>query len=239
MELTQIDSQPDEYFISCAKCQHDGGTGVCVDGVWFFDPRAGTFEGSEFSSLFCCTSCISWFRRNSRNWFQDDIEREWIRITKSGLKKWDRDSWVGSEEKSAAFVENIMRKQSDKKVNQKRAKKTGRSSVSTDGSESVVLLKRKRKRPAVLDPGKRPAVSDPGDSASLPSTSSFVMERYNPKTTFTSFQQGVKMLHAFLNMCHNTDSTSDNHISESVHNIVTMQVGLLETIMKTLQEHIR
>ena len=144
------------------------------------------------------------------------------------MKKWERESWVGSEEKSAAFVENIMRKQSDKKVNPKKPKKTGPTSD----------LRRKRKRPVVvLDPGKRPAVSDPGDSASLPSTSSSVMERYNPKTTFTSFQQAAKMLHAFLNMCH--DSTSDNHISEGVHNIVTMQVGLLETLMKTLQEHIR
>jgi len=235
MDLTQIDSQPEEYFLSCAKCQHDGGTGVCVDGVWFFDPRAGTYEGSESSSLFCCTSCISWFSKHSRNWFQDDIAREWIRITKSALRKWDRESWADSEEKSAAFVENITRKQSDKKTNQKKSKKTGRSSACTDGATS----RNKRKRPAVPEPGKRPAVSDAGDSASLPSTSSFVMERYNPKTTFTSFQQGVQMLHAFLNMCQNADSTADNHISESVHNIVTMQVGLLETIMKTLQEHIR
>ena len=235
MELTQIDSQPEEYFLSCAKCQHDGGTGVCVDGVWFFDPRAGTFEGSEFSSLFCCTSCITWFRKYSRNWFQDDIAREWIRITKSALRKWDRESWTGSEEKSAAFVEHIMRKQSDKKTNQKKSKKTGRSSACADGATS----RTKRKRPAVPEPAKPAAVSDLGDSASVPSTSSFVMERYNPKTTFTSFQQGVQMLQAFLNMCQNADSTSDNHISESVHNILTMQVSLLETIMKTLQEHIR
>jgi len=123
MDLTQIDSQPEEYFLSCAKCQHDGGTGVCVDDVWFFDPRAGTYEGSESSSLFCCTSCISWFSKHSRNWFQDDIAREWIRITKSALRKWDRESWADSEEKSAAFVENITRKQSDKKTNQKKSKK--------------------------------------------------------------------------------------------------------------------
>jgi len=235
MDLTQdtvIDTQPEEYFLSCAKCRHDGGHGVCVDGIWFFDPRAGTYEGSESSSLFCCAGCITWFRKHSRSWFQDDVTREWIRITKSALKKWDRESWAGSEEKSTAFVEHIMRKQSDKKAkaNQKKSKKTGRSG---DGGSS----RPKRKRPAVAaaDTSK----PDPGDSASLPSTSSFVMERYNPKTTFTSFEQGVQMLHAFLNMCQNADSTAENHISESVHNILTMQVGLLETIMKTLQEHIR
>ena len=234
MDLTQqtvIDTQPEEYFLSCAKCQHDGGPGVCVDGIWFFDPRAGTYEGSEASSLFCCAGCISWFRRNSRFWFQDDVTREWIRISRSELKKWDRESWAGSEAKSAAFVENITRKQSEKRTNQKKSKKTGRSAASAD----VVTSRSKRKRPspAVLD---KP---DPGDSASLPSTSSSVMERYNPKTTFTSFQQGVQTLNAFLNMCQHADSTADNHISKSVHNILTMQVGLLETIMKTLQEHIR
>ena len=149
---------------------------------------------------------------------------------KEGFKKWERESWAGSEEKSTAFVEHIMQKQSDKKTSQQKTKKTGRSG---DGGSS--RPKRKRAAVAAADTNK----PDPGDSASVPSTSSFVMERYNPKTTFTSFEQGVQMLHAFLNMCQNADSTADNHISESVHNILTMQVGLLETIMKTLQEHIR
>ena len=127
----------------------------------------------------------------------------------------------------------MTRKKADKKASQKKAKRTGRISASGGAfsfADESGAGKRKR---------KRSAVADPGDSASLPSTSSFVMERYNPKTTFASFQQGVKMLNAFLNMCHSTDSASDNHISESVRNIVNMQVGLLESLMTTLQEHIR
>lgn len=236
MELTQIDSQQDDYLLTCAKCQHDGGSGICLDGVWFFDSKNMTQDETQLSSLFCCTGCISWFRRNSRDWFQDDIQRDWFRFTKSEIRKWGRESWVGSEEKSAEFVEHVIRKQSNKR-SQKKTKKTARTSsvdnASFDNAASPSATTPKlRKR-------KRAVVVDPEDSASLASASNVVMERYNPKTTFASFQQGIKTLHAFLNMCNNTAPGTATHIPESVHTIVTMQVGLLESLMETLKEHIR
>ena len=234
---TQIDSQQEEYSLSCAKCRHDGGTGIIYDGVWFFDSKAATGDNAATeSSLFCCTGCISWFRRNSRGWFQDDIPRSWFRFTKSEMKNWSRESWAGSEEKSIAFVEHITRKQQDKKA--QKSKKSSRGSdsaaaISTSASvpaAATTTPKRKRKR--------GPVDVDPGDSAIHASSANFVVERYNPKSTFDSFQQGIKMVHAILNMCNNAEPTAGNYIPDSVQSILTMQIRLLEGLMQTLQEHI-
>ena len=87
---------------------------------------------------------------------------------------------------------------------------------------------RKRKRPV--------------DSASVTSATEdkfTIMQRDDPSNTLTSFHQVIKMLHAFLEMCHNNDSGIPNRISDSVYNIITMQVNVLETLMKTLQEHMK
>ena len=235
---TQIDSQQEEYCPTCAKCRHDGGTGIIYDGVWFFDSKAAvTNNAVTESSLFCCTGCISWFRRHSRGWFQDDIPRQWYRFTKSEMMKWSRESWAGSEEKSAAFVDNITRKQQDKR-SQKTSRKSSRGSdiaaaISTGTSvpaSAATTPRRKRKR--------GPVDVDPGDSASHASSANFVVERYNPKSTFDSFQQGIKTVYAFLDMCNNTEPTSGHHIPDTVHPILGMQIRLLEGLMQTLQEHI-
>lgn len=239
MELTQtqIDSQQEEYSLSCAKCRHDGGPGIIYDGVWFFDSKdAVSNNATSDSSLFCCTGCISWFRRHSRDWFQDDVPRQWFRFTKSEMKNWSRASWSGSEEKSIAFVENITRKQQDKK-NQKSSKKSSRGSdsaaaISTGASVPAAAAvattpRRKRKR------GSVDVVTE--DSSS---SANFVVERYNPKSTFDSFQQGIKTVYAILSMCNNAESTSGMYIPDRVHNILTMQIRLLEGLMQTLQEHI-
>ena len=98
--------------------------------MWFFDSKAAINNNAateQLSSLFCCTGCISWFRQHPRDWFQNGIPRRWYRFTKSEMKNWSRESWIGSEEKSLAFVENMTRKQQDKR-SQKDLKKTSRGS---------------------------------------------------------------------------------------------------------------
>ena len=235
---TQIDSQQHgEYSLTCAKCRHDGGIGIIYDGVWFFDSKdAISNNAATESSLFCCTSCISWFRRHSRDWFQDDVPRQWFRFTKSEMKNWSRESWAGSEEKSISFVENITRKQQDKK-SQKAAKKASRgsdsaSAIASGPPASTTTAKRKRRR-ANVDVDVAPV-----DSVSNTSSANFVVERYNPKSTFDSFQQGIKTIYAFLNMCNSAEPTSSHYTPNSVHEILTMQIRLLEGLMQTLQEHI-
>ena len=228
---TQVDTQHEEYSLTCAKCRHDGGIGIICDGVWYFDSKDAINGVDELSSLFCCTGCISWFRRNARDWFEDDIPRRWFRFTKSEMKNWSRESWIGSEEKSVAFVENIMKKQEDKKA-QKNSKKTSRVSSTAESAPAIPVSatvpapttpRRKRKRAVDVDTS---------------STTNFVVERYNPKSTFDSFQRGIKTVYAFLNMCNNTEPTSGNHIPNDIHTILTMQIRLLEGLMQTLQEHI-
>lgn len=225
---TQIDSQQEEYWPTCAKCRHDGGSGIICDGVWYFDSKELLNE--DLSSLYCCTGCISWFRRNAKNWFKDDIQRKWFRFTKSEMKNWSRASWIGSEEKTLAFVEEVTKKKEDKKSQSSSKKASSRSdglpaisSVSTAVAASTP--RRKRKRLVETDPASG-------------SPSNFVVGRYDPRSTFDSFQQGIKTVYAFLNMCNNTEPASNNHVPASVHSIVTMQIRLLERLMQTLQEHI-
>ena len=78
------------------------------------------------------------------------------------------------------------------------------------------------------------------DSASVYSEDNCtIMERYNPTSTFTSFNQVIDMLREFLKMCHNNDSGIPNHISDSVYNIVSIQVNVLESLMRTVQDHMK
>ena len=149
------------------------------------------------------------------------------------MKNWSRASWSGSEEKSIAFVENITRKQQDKK-NQKSSKKSSR------GSDSAAAISTGASVPAaaaVATTPRRKRKRGPVDVVTEASAN-FVVERYNPKSTFDSFQQGIKTVYAILSMCNNAESTSGMYIPDRVHNILTMQIRLLEGLMQTLQEHI-
>ena len=153
------------------------------------------------------------------------------------MKNWSRESWTGSEEKSIAFVENITTNQQDKR-SQKASKKSSRGSNadsapanSTGASVLATTTPRRKRRRAPVD-------VDPGYSASHASSANFVVERYNPKSTFDSFQRGIKTTYSFLNMCNSAEPTSSHYIPNSVHPILTMQIRLLEGLMQTLQEHI-
>ena len=227
-----VQQENDDYYLSCPKCQDDGSDGICVDGVWFFDTK-NPDDVTPIAGLYCCTKCIVWFRKNSRNWFQDDVKRSWFRYTKSDVCKWQREAWDSSQERSAEFVRHFLRKESDKKVQKatRKKKEICKKTLNDQKKAAATGTPRKRKRPIDLVTV---------DSVSVvTSAESFTIERYDPTTTFTSFQQTTKMIKAFLKMCHDTNSGTPNHISDSVYEILKMQVNVIETLVGTLQHHIK
>lgn len=203
------------YYLTCRKCKNDGDVGVCTDGIWFFDSKVLENAG-PVGSLYCCSKCIVWFRRNSRNWFQDDLQRSWLRYTKKDVCTWPCNSWRSSIQRTDEFVLHFSRLEKQKKTSKSTKKKTV--------SANTTKTRKKRKR---------------GDVDLVASANCNVMERYNPASTFSSFKHAAKMIHTFLNMCHNMDSDVPNNISDSVYNMLTTQVNVIEGLMQTLEQHMK
>ena len=116
------------YYLTCRKCKNDGDVGVCTDGIWFFDSKVLENAG-PVGSLYCCSKCIVWFRRNSRNWFQDDLQRSWLRYTKKDVCTWPCNSWRSSIQRTDEFVLHFSRLENQKKTSKSTEKKLFRPTL--------------------------------------------------------------------------------------------------------------
>ena len=236
-ELTQITQMDNDYCLICPKCQHRGDDGICIDGVWFFDSVSATDHCPE-GGLYCCTNCINWCKKYGKKWFQDDVKRKWYRYTRSDVCRWAERDWEDSQRRTKNFVVHFTRKEAETKIEKAAAKKkkdsvsastikpdSQKTVVCSGGSSSVAIVHTRKRKYRTVD-----LVHPVND------TPVFTRGRYNPTSTFSSFDNAAKTIHEFLKMCHNTPTSP---ISDSVYNIITMQVKVLEGLVQTLKEHMR
>ena len=210
--LTQVDN---DYCLVCPICQDRGGDGICVDGIWFFD-NVNVADHNPEAGLYCCTNCINWCKKHTRKWFKDDVKRKWYRYTRSDVCRWEEVDWDESKKRTKDFVQDITKQEAEKTVSKRNS-----GTVGSPGASSLVIVRGRKRKCRTVDMDN-----------SVTDTTVFTRERYNPKSTFAAFDNAVKTLHEFLKLCHNTKS-----ISESGHNIITMQVKVLEDLVNTLKEH--
>ena len=230
--LTQITQTDNDYYLVCPRCQDRGEHGLCIDGVWFFDTVNANDHCPE-GGLYCCTNCIAWCKKYSKKWFQDEVKRKWFRYTRSDVCRWPEGEWDDSKRRTANFLEHSARKEVETKAAKKKRDSTNPSTTRPDSqkkTDSAGSSPRKRKCTKMSVDLVNPAKNTPV----------FTRGRYNPTSTFSSFDNAAKTLHEFLKLCHNVKSdTPTTHISDSVYNIITMQVKVLEGLVKTLKEHMR
>ena len=204
---TQVVSEED-YYLTCVKCQDEGSSGLCVDGIWLFDVKDNS-EPSPTAGIYCCTKCVDWFKKKCVGYFKDKVVRDWFRYTKRDVCKWSRAEWTSTEENTNGFVEYAKKAPEKKKRGPPKKKEV-----------------RKRKRPTI-------------DLAQREETQREDSYVFDPESTFQSIDQQIKTMYAFIEICNRNDPESENYVSVSVSNILTMQINVLGCLMDTLQDNMK